>query len=87
MQWFWTKALLLSFLVMPEEDKDHQDATFKKTQTRTRKWKTQQQELEFRITARPRRGGIHSRGEQNEMFRCFRKINAKIDRKQWGAAS
>ena len=59
-----------------------------KTQTRDiRKWKTQQQELEFRITVRPRRGGIHSREEQNEMFRCFRKINAKIDRYQWGAAS
>lgn len=33
------------------------------------------------------RDGIHSRGEQNEMFRCFSKINAKVDKYQWGSAS
>lgn len=73
---------------MPEKAKDHQDATFKKTWTRTiRQWKTQQQELEFRITTRPCRAGIDSRGKQNEMFRCFRKINAKKNKYQWATAS
>lgn len=64
---------------MPAEVKDLKDVTFKNTQTRTtRKWKTQQQELEFRITERPHWGGIHCREEQNEMFRCLEEINAKI---------
>lgn len=70
---------------MPAETKDLKDVTFKNTQTRTtRKWKAQQQELEFRISERPHWGGIHCREEQNEMFRCLRKINAKIGRHQWG---
>lgn len=64
---------------MPAEVKDLKDVTFKNTQTRTtRKWKMQQQELEFRITERPHWGGIHCREEQNEMFRCLEEINAKI---------
>lgn len=84
LQWLWIKALLFPFLAMPAEAKDLKDVTFKNTQTRTtRKWKAQQQELEFRITERPHWGGIHCREEQKEMFRCLRKINAKIDRHQW----